>query len=61
MERVRRPKRHGRFRRWQESRQGEVVAVDVLTITPASPEGCTKVLVIAAALTRFLLGDAYER
>jgi hypothetical protein len=38
MERVRRPKRQRRFGRWQASRRGEVVVVDVLTITPASPE-----------------------
>jgi hypothetical protein len=61
MKRVRRPKRHGRFGRWQTSRRGEVVAVDVFTIAPASPEGFTKVLVMADAVTRFLLGDAYER
>jgi hypothetical protein len=53
MERVRRPKRHGRFGRWQASRRGEVVAVDVLTITQASSEGFTKVLVMADALTIF--------
>jgi Integrase zinc binding domain/Integrase core domain len=53
MERVRRPKRHARFGRWQASRRGEVAAVDVHTITPASPEGCTKVLVMADALTGF--------
>jgi hypothetical protein len=47
MERVRRPKRHGRFGRWQASRRGEIVAVDELTITP---EGFTKVLVMADAL-----------
>jgi Integrase zinc binding domain len=53
MERVRRPKRHGRFGRWQASRRGQVVAVDVRTITPASSEGFTKLLVMADALIRF--------
>jgi Integrase core domain len=53
MERVRRPKRHGRFGRWQASRRGEVAAVDVLTITQASSEGFTKVLGMADALTIF--------
>lgn len=46
-------KRQGRFGRYQATRRGEMVAVDVLSITPASSNDRTKVLVISDALTRY--------
>ena len=53
-ERVARPKgRQGRLGTYQVKRRGEIVATDVLTISPASSEGHTKVLVAADALTRW--------
>lgn len=52
VEKVPRPQRQGKLGKYQVSRRGEIVAVDILSITPASSNGCTKVLVIADALTR---------
>lgn len=53
-ERVPRPNvRQGKHVTYQARRRGEIVAVDVLTITPSSTAGHTKVLVIADAFTRW--------
>jgi Integrase zinc binding domain len=46
------PRRHRLFGRCQVKRRGEIVAIDVLSITPASISG-NKVLVMGNALTRF--------
>lgn len=54
LERVARPKtRQGKLGTYQVKRRGELVATDILTISPASSEGHTKVLVAADALTRW--------
>ena len=54
LERVSRPRtRQGKLGTYQVRRRGELVAVDVLTITPRSSAGHTKVLVIADAFTRW--------
>lgn len=56
LERVARPKgRQGKHGTYQVRRRGELVATDVLTISPPSSEGHTKVLVAADALTRWAM------
>lgn len=48
-----RPKRQGRFGKYQVSRRWELVAMDVLEISPASKRGNRKVLVIGDTFMRF--------
>lgn len=44
-----RPTRRGRFQHYQVKRRGELVELDVLTVSPASTNGSAKILIIADA------------
>lgn len=61
IEHVARPRgRQGKHVTYQVKRRGEIVAIDVLTISPASSKGHRKIVVMADAFTRWCVAMALK-
>ncbi len=49
-----RPKKQGKLEKYHPNRRWEIVAVDVLSVSPESAEGNRKILVIGDCFTRYM-------